>query len=621
MAIIQISRIQVRRGQKNQGSGLPQLASGELGWAIDARELYIGNGSVSEGSPAVGNTKLLTEHDNIFNLDNTYTYKSGSAIQTGTATSSPITRTLQARLDDTVSVKSFGMTGDASQDVSVALQRAIDQLYLNTGNTGEKSRVTLLFEPGIYVVSNPIYLPPFTTLKGYGAEKTVIRQTGNHTLFHTVSGSAPTVTSGTVNTTASSTTITTTDTSTFAVGAAITGAGIPVNTIVNTIGNTGPNYSIVLSNAATATASNVTVSISHYTIHSSDTANTQARNISISDMTLNTTGTGIGLDLQNCKNSIFKDLIIVGPWVMGASIPTTYNTNIGCRLSSLSSAVSSDTNKFIRCAIKNWAYGMFSGYDIKQNLIIDSEFTENGHAVSFGVNMTLGANGQQIGPQHTRIQNTKFTNIARYGIWVEKGQDNISENNEFNSVGNDGGTEAQPTYPVINFVQDTNRSINDYFSRTENLSYNKHNLTANGTTIMTQIAYKPEISGIFAAEFGQLHNVNLFNAGSPGLAIFRLPYAGRQSYLIEYQVINTNTSIIKRGVLTICVEVDSTPSISVSDEYSYTGDTGNEDAISFAASIHDYNSDATNDTIVVNGINTLSTTSKMQFRIQTIKSS
>ena len=49
------------------------------------------------------------------------------------------------------------MTGDASQDVSVALQRAIDQLYLNTGNTGEKSRVTLLFEPGIYVVSNPIY--------------------------------------------------------------------------------------------------------------------------------------------------------------------------------------------------------------------------------------------------------------------------------------------------------------------------------------------------------------------------------------------------------------------------------------------------------------------------------
>ena len=48
MAIVQISRIQVRRGQKNVGSGVPQLAGGEFGWAVDTRELYIGNGSVSE---------------------------------------------------------------------------------------------------------------------------------------------------------------------------------------------------------------------------------------------------------------------------------------------------------------------------------------------------------------------------------------------------------------------------------------------------------------------------------------------------------------------------------------------------------------------------------------------
>ena len=53
MAVVSISRIQVRRGRKNQGSGLPQLASGELGWAVDAQELWIGNGAVSEGSPYV----------------------------------------------------------------------------------------------------------------------------------------------------------------------------------------------------------------------------------------------------------------------------------------------------------------------------------------------------------------------------------------------------------------------------------------------------------------------------------------------------------------------------------------------------------------------------------------
>ena len=60
MAVVQISKIQVRRGKKTV-SGIPQLASGELGWAVDTQELYIGNGSVAEGAPAVGNTKILTE--------------------------------------------------------------------------------------------------------------------------------------------------------------------------------------------------------------------------------------------------------------------------------------------------------------------------------------------------------------------------------------------------------------------------------------------------------------------------------------------------------------------------------------------------------------------------------
>jgi hypothetical protein len=75
MAVVQISKIQHRRGRKNSGSSLPQLASGELGWAIDTQELYIGNGSVSEGAPYVGNTKVITEHDNILDLALQYQYK------------------------------------------------------------------------------------------------------------------------------------------------------------------------------------------------------------------------------------------------------------------------------------------------------------------------------------------------------------------------------------------------------------------------------------------------------------------------------------------------------------------------------------------------------------------
>jgi len=185
MAVVSISRIQVRRGQKNIGSGLPQLASGEFGWAVDTQELYIGNGSVAEGSPFVGNTKLLSEHDNLFEFANTYTYKNNLNVQTGDSPNNPVLRTLQERLDDRVSIRSFGANGDGTNQTA-ALQRAVDQLYLNASNKGTtNARVELILEPGEYNITSTIYLPPFATIRGAGADKTVINS-GAFAAFQTV---------------------------------------------------------------------------------------------------------------------------------------------------------------------------------------------------------------------------------------------------------------------------------------------------------------------------------------------------------------------------------------------------------------------------------------------------
>lgn len=62
MAVVQISQIKNRHGVQ---SDLPQLATAELGWSVDTRKLYIGNGTLSEGAPEVGNTEILTEYSNL----------------------------------------------------------------------------------------------------------------------------------------------------------------------------------------------------------------------------------------------------------------------------------------------------------------------------------------------------------------------------------------------------------------------------------------------------------------------------------------------------------------------------------------------------------------------------
>jgi len=197
MAVYQISRIQLRRGKANDSTGLPQLASGELAWAIDTQELWIGNGSVGEGAPAVGNTKILTANDlasqaGLIGKIN-YVYKNADpSIQTGLTPTAPVSRTLQDRLDDQITATDFNVlplstTNGLIVDSTVTLQRAINQLFVNTplanahyndGTPLEDAvvrRVTLNVPPGIYNLSDTINIPSYATIVGSGADKTIFK--------------------------------------------------------------------------------------------------------------------------------------------------------------------------------------------------------------------------------------------------------------------------------------------------------------------------------------------------------------------------------------------------------------------------------------------------------------
>ena len=185
MAVVQISRIQVRRGKKNAGTGLPQLASGEIAWAIDTQELYIGNGAVSEGAPEVNNTKILTEHDSLLDLAGQYQYRrQDEFIQTGVDATHPVVRSLQERLDERLSILSFGLDNTGVDDVTVILQQAIDQIFNNPATiTSTASRIVLEIPAGTYKISDTIYIPSNATLVGHGSGKTVIEYIGSNTAF------------------------------------------------------------------------------------------------------------------------------------------------------------------------------------------------------------------------------------------------------------------------------------------------------------------------------------------------------------------------------------------------------------------------------------------------------
>ena len=175
MAIVQISRIQIRRGLQQD---LPQLASAEMGWSLDSQRLYIGNGTIAEGAPKLGVTEILTEKSDILALVNFYTFKnlaSGTQVVTGVDSAHPIVRTLQDKLDDYCSVKDFGAIGDGVTDDTAAIQRALDRVYGGSqGLIPVFHHRTVVFPAGDYKISATLNIPPYTRIQGEGKRTTII---------------------------------------------------------------------------------------------------------------------------------------------------------------------------------------------------------------------------------------------------------------------------------------------------------------------------------------------------------------------------------------------------------------------------------------------------------------
>lgn len=192
MAVIEIAKIQVRRGREAQ-TGMPQLDSGEFGWAEDTEHLYIGK-RIVDGAINDENTRILTEGDleNVFALlANTttnityYRYRNEAPWIHSSGT------TVQTKLDTLVTLVDYGVvpvttTTSTVVDITIEFQNAVADLF-NNPTAPEDARRELLVPAGVYAISDAINLPPYSVIKGAGAGLTnLILYTTVTNMFRTV---------------------------------------------------------------------------------------------------------------------------------------------------------------------------------------------------------------------------------------------------------------------------------------------------------------------------------------------------------------------------------------------------------------------------------------------------
>lgn len=618
MAVIEIARIQVRRGQESI-TGVPQLAPGEMGWAEDTEHLYIGK-RIVEGAKDDNNTRILTENDlvNVFAMiapgstvasTSSYQYRE-YGVQDGvtTATFANVnalyvgqTRpsiSMALKLDQTVSLADFSnIWPPAGRDITLLTNALLKDLYANTVTT-YMPRV-LKIPAGNYYVHATLKLPPNTTLVGEGKDITVLNLIDNVNLMQTVDSRGNTFDNMTnnqgvnpvnvrienmtlaINTgTRSTKSLISFDNvrnatvkSVKFTGSTYTGFSTVV-TGVNTA--TGSTQNLLVAGTATYTAlaglsANAKYAITGNSIYS--TVTVQVSSFSYSGgfirMVTEQSAAGITMDFAINPAEVYSVYVFGG----GGNGVTVRTLDQGSVDSNSNNIPYSENTQVIDCDFNNLDVGIISTGSTFKTVINNNTFRNSYQGIKLYTDSVLNSSN---GPLSVQITRNIFDTVYKQGIFVGSNPNKIPSNvlssyNYFTQVGN--GLE-QPTkglndisinrlaYPIIQFDSQGNLSSNDYFNRF---------YVATTATTSTYFFFNAIAKGTTNIQDQTARSVTVSNNTKTPVASFPIT---NTEQLIEVKYQMSNDFLSRKGTATLNVRASSssTSPVSVSDNYIYTAE-------------------------------------------------
>jgi hypothetical protein len=535
MAVTQISRIQLRRGKKFSATGVPQLAGGEMAWAVDSQELYIGNGSVTEGAPYVGNTRILTEHDDLSLLISGQRFAASSP----TITLS-VSRSIQNKLDDTVSLADFFLNtdiGDGITDASISFQNALNQLYRNPVTTFRKP----LFIPnGIYVFDNDIEIPSYAIIRGESRDGVIFRL-GSSDLK--VIGDRATFAG-----TRSSNILTVTDMQSgiLKIGQLITGPNLlPETRIVSFVTGSGGTGTYIVTTSQNLNLTEMTATDPFST------------NIEISNITVEKNSTGY-LDITGSQSILIKNVKFIGDYELGDHDPNWQSSQDPVIRWVDQLLVTTTDVHFVDCDFNFLDLAIRSSRSIEDKVNIyltGCDFRDIGTAIYIN-----GEFGQKTIWNITKCQ---FKNIPNYAIYSSGGQGVLIDSCEFENCGND--LDGRPQTASIWFTESTDNILVNCRSDRSNT------LREYLITTVTPLEALSEVYNSNSAEFVNRNLLAIEYSASPRrLILFGLD---NRTIKINYSL-NLKNSISELsgsriGILTIVIS-DDLSQISMTDQYNHS---------------------------------------------------